>query len=192
MPAVLCENRTKSALDHALRQLLEQKSLAQIRVREVTELCMIRRQSFYYHFPDVHALFDWSLQQERAFLLERQENYLTWQQTLTDLLEHLAQHRSYYLALLQNKGRGGLRELLSPVLNQLLSHTMEYYQRRCGMEQTSDQLTLDCLETLLLTLLEGWIQDETQQPEQTLSVLDTMIRQGAVGAAWQNLPAQSC
>ena len=192
MPAVLCENRTKSALDHALRQLLKQKPLDQIRVREVTELCMIRRQSFYYHFPDVHALFDWSLQQEGALLLERQENYLTWQQALTDLLAHTAQHRSYYQALLQNRGRSGLRELLDSVLNPLLSHTMEYYQRRCGMEQPSGQLTLDCLETLLLTLLEGWIQNETQQPEQTLSVLDTMIRQSAVGAAWQNLPVQSC
>ena len=59
------------------------------------------------------------------------------------------------------------------------------------MEQTSGQLTLDCLEILLLTLLEGRIQAESQQPEQTLSVLDVMIRQGAVGAALQNLPAQS-
>ena len=65
MPAELCENRTKNDLDRALRQLLEQKPLAEIRVRELTALCGIRRQSFYYHFPDACALFDWSLRREK-------------------------------------------------------------------------------------------------------------------------------
>ena len=190
MPAVLCENRTKAALDQALRQLLNEKSLDQIRVREVTELCAIRRQSFYYHFPDVYTLFDWSLRQERASLLARQEHYLTWQQALTDLLDHTARHRSYYQALLRHQGRGGLRELLGPVLEQLLIPTLEYYQRRCGIDPNSEHPTPDCWETLLLTLLEGWIQGEPQQTGQALSALDSMIRQGAVGAAWQNLPAQ--
>lgn len=190
MPAVLCENRTKAALDQALRQLLNEKPLDQIRVREVTELCAIRRQSFYYHFPDVYTLFDWSLRQERASLLARQEHYLTWQQALTDLLDHTARHRSYYQALLRHQGRGGLRELLGPVLEQLLIPTLEYYQRRCGINLNSEHPTLDCWETLLLTLLEGWIQGEPQQTGQALSALDSMIRQGAVGAAWQNLPAQ--
>ena len=66
MPAELYENRTKNDLDRALRQLLEDRPLDQIRVRELTALCGIRRQSFYYHFPDVYALFDWSLRQAAA------------------------------------------------------------------------------------------------------------------------------
>ena len=66
MPAELCVNRTKNDLDRALRQLLLQKPLEQIRVRELTALCGIRRQSFYYHFPDVQSLFDWSMRKPCA------------------------------------------------------------------------------------------------------------------------------
>ena len=98
-------NRTKKALDGALRQLLGQKPLAQIRVREVTELCAIRRQSFYYHFTDVGQLFDWSLARERAYLPTRQEKCLTWQQAAADLLAYTAESRSFYLAILENRGR---------------------------------------------------------------------------------------
>ena len=93
MSAELCENRTKYGLDGALRQLLERKPLDQIRVRELTELCAIRRQSFYYHFPDVYALFHWSLQQERVRVVARQTDFLTWQQALRDLLEYTAENR---------------------------------------------------------------------------------------------------
>lgn len=195
MPAALCENRTKSALDRALRQLLEQKPLDQIRVREVTELCAIRRQSFYYHFPDVYALFEWSLQQERESLLVRQENYFTWQQALADLLDHTAQYRSYYQALLKSRGRAGFRNMLGPVLENLLKNTLDYYQRRCGTSRDAamEQTQLDCWETLLLALLESWVQNELQQqPDQILTLMESTIHQGAVGAAWQNLPLQTC
>ena len=190
MPVPRCENRTKSALDLALRKLLEEKPLDQIRVREVAELCAIRRQSFYYHFPDVYALFDWSLRQEQSALLIRQEACLTWQQALTDLLNHTAQNRSYYQSLLYRGTRGSLRELLEPVLKPMLTQTMQYYQLRCGIQPEDRVSTLACWEALLLTLLESWIQDGSRQTQEILSALDALIRQGTIGAAWQNLPAQ--
>ena len=190
MPAELCENRTKNDLDRALRQLLEQKPLAEIRVRELTALCGIRRQSFYYHFPDACALFDWSLRREKQRLLARQESCLTWQQALTDLLQHIARHRRYYQALLESRGRSGLRNLLADVLGGLLAQTLTYYRRRCGTAEdpAADQAQLACWETVLLALLEGWIQgDLPQPPEALISQLETLVQQGAVGAAWQNL-----
>lgn len=54
MPADAAENRTKQRLSRALKELLRKKPLDQIRVRELTELCGLRRQSFYYHFKDVY------------------------------------------------------------------------------------------------------------------------------------------
>lgn len=46
-PMTEAKNRTKSQLELALRTLLREKPLSQIRVRELTEMCGIRRQSFY-------------------------------------------------------------------------------------------------------------------------------------------------
>lgn len=50
------EDRTKHGLENALREMLKRKPLDQIRVRELTDLCAIRRQSFYYHFSDVYEI----------------------------------------------------------------------------------------------------------------------------------------
>ena len=70
MPADAAENRTKQRLSRALKELLRKKPLDQIRVRELTELCGLRRQSFYYHFKDVYDLFDWSVRQERELQID--------------------------------------------------------------------------------------------------------------------------
>ena len=183
-------NRTKKALDDALRQLLEQKPLDQIRVREVTELCGIRRQSFYYHFADVYQLFDWSLEQERAYLPTRQEKCLTWQQAAEDLLAYTAENRSFYLALLENRGRAGLRQVLGEATERFLKTALTYYRERSGTppdpEEERNRLLL--WQSILLTLVEDWLRDDLRQPpEEVITLLERDLQDGMVGAAWRNL-----
>ena len=190
MPTELSENRTKNALDDALRQMLARKPLDQIRVRELTELCGLRRQSFYYHFTDIYALFQWSLRQERARLLARQEDFLTWQQALTDLMEHTAKNRSYYQALLDNHGRSGLREVLGPALAGLMEKTHDYYQRYCGGSACSEEedALRECVESIFLSLMEGWVRAElSQRPEWIVSLAEAGVRHTVISAVWQDL-----
>lgn len=184
-------NRTKCELESALKELLRHKPLDQIRVRELTELCGIRRQSFYYHFTDIYELFSWSIQQERTALCRRQEGCLTWQQALRDLLEHAERNRAYYQAVLKNRGRPGLRELFQAAVSQLLGKTLTYYQRRCGTppDEAAEQAQFACWETILLALLEGWLCGDLEQaPEEVIALMEKVVQQSTVGAAWQNLP----
>ena len=56
------KDRTKVDISTALTTLLAKKAIADITVREIVELCEIRRQTFYYHFADIYALMDWTLE----------------------------------------------------------------------------------------------------------------------------------
>lgn len=49
---------TKQRLYQALITLLQQKSLREITVRELTELAGISRGTFYFHYADIYALMD--------------------------------------------------------------------------------------------------------------------------------------
>ena len=183
-------NRTKKALGGALRQLLEQKPLDQIRAREVTELCGIRRQSFYYHFADVYQLFDWCLEQERAYLPTRQEKCLTWQQAAEDLLAYTAENRSFYLALLENRGRAGLRQVLEEATERFLQTALTYYRERSGTppDPAAEQSRLLLCQSMLLTLIEDWLRKDLDQPqEEAIALLEQDLQDGMIGAAWRNL-----
>lgn len=56
------KDRTKVDISTALTTLLAKKAIDDITVREIVELCDIRRQTFYYHFADIYALMDWTLE----------------------------------------------------------------------------------------------------------------------------------
>ena len=183
-------NRTKSQLDLALRTLLREKPLDQIRVRELTELCGIRRQSFYYHFTDVYDLFSWSVDRERAALAARQEACLTWQQAFQDLLRHISGNRDYCMAVHSALGRQGLQRMFGGAVDRLLEQVSGYYRLRCGAADTPASPSQNAyVAAILLGLLEGWACGDLRQSPETLTAhVEQSVQQGVLGAVWQNFP----
>ena len=137
MQTELQETRTKIALEAAMQELLREKPLEQIRVRELADRCGIRRQSFYYHFNDVYELLDWSISREREHLLRRQEEFVTWQQVYLDLQQYMAENRAYYQTILRIRGRERLRELLAPVFQNVMDGLDDYYRKNIPEDMTA-------------------------------------------------------
>lgn len=182
------EKRTKKELDAALRELLKQKRLDQIRVRELTELCGLRRQSFYYHFEDVYKLFHWSIQRERELLLRRQEECLTWRQALLDLLDRVTAERVFYRAVLDQEGQLGLEAAIP--LEAVLEAVQVYYRDRQGKYPDPERENLERRrgQAILLSLLEGWVRGGLAlTPEEITASLERIVEQSAAGAMWQTL-----
>jgi AcrR family transcriptional regulator len=49
---------TKRAIQSAFLELLDQRSLSKITVRDITDVCGINRNTFYYHYQDIPALIE--------------------------------------------------------------------------------------------------------------------------------------
>lgn len=181
-------NRTRQELGAALRALLRQRPLDQLRVRELTELCGLRRQSFYYHFKDVYDLFTWAVRQERALLQSRLEECLTWRQALLALLERSGEERAFYRAVLDQGGQAGLEEMIP--LEEVLEAVQTYYRGRCGAppDQMEEERERRSGRTLLLSLLESWVRGGTvMPPEELADALERAAERSAAGAVWQTL-----
>ena len=54
---------TKQAIAEALRNLLNQRSIEKITVKDIVEECGVNRQTFYYHFYDVYDLMEWMIEE---------------------------------------------------------------------------------------------------------------------------------
>lgn len=54
----------KKYIAEATEQLLLQKQIKKLTVKEIVEACNITRQTFYYHFDDIPDLIKWCLKNE--------------------------------------------------------------------------------------------------------------------------------
>ena len=178
MQTELQETRTKIALEAAMQELLREKPLEQIRVRELADRCGIRRQSFYYHFNDVYELLDWSISREREHLLRRQEEFVTWQQVYLDLQQYMAENRAYYQTILRIRGRERLRELLAPVFQNVMDGLDDYYRKNIPEDMTAQMekeisLWRENRTGLAWILIEAWINGNVDiTPEVAIRVAE--------------------
>ena len=169
------ENRTRQELSAALRALLKQKPLDQLRVRELTEMYGLRRQSFYYHFKDVYDLFAWTVRQERVLLTNRLADCITWRQAFLDLLDRAGEERAFYRAVLEEE---------------VLKAVQAYYRNRCGAppDQEAAERERRWGRALLLSLIESWVRNgEVLRPEELADALEQAAERSAAGAMWQTL-----
>ena len=169
----VCDERTKRELDDAMRFLLQEKSLEEIRVKELAEVCGIRRQSFYYHFSDIYELFTWSIQREKGFMRELRDKCLAWQQLILLVLQRIDANKAYYQTLLRHSGQEGLLEILGELFCQAEDQSLAFYQKRYAGGWTAEleaQLSQIIRQRVDMTwiLLAYWINSSTPAERELL------------------------
>lgn len=98
-------NNTKNELGRALYTLLGKKNLDRITVADITGLCGLNRQTFYYHFHDVYELAEWLIDREVAELASS-ENAKTgdWHELLMHIFLRLTESKSVAMHLYRSRG----------------------------------------------------------------------------------------
>lgn len=52
---------TRRALAESVTELLNEKPLDKIKIKDITDRCGVTRNTFYYHFQDIYDLLSWIL-----------------------------------------------------------------------------------------------------------------------------------
>lgn len=152
--------RTKRRMAEALKTLLRKKPLDRIRVHEITDLCELNRQTFYYHFPDVYALFSWALRQTVEETREQLDYYVPWREQLLALLRRMEQDRSFYLTALDPRFEPEFRPFFAEQLTQSEDNPLSAPQ-----------------VTAFVSILLHWLQRENREkPEELLAFFEQLMR----------------
>lgn len=106
---------TKQKLADSLKDLLTEKPLDKITVKEITDRCGLNRQTFYYNFQDVHGLLIWIFQQETA---ARHIGDLSrpWQDSFTNAANYLYENKTMVYNIYHSIGRIQLEQYLRSAL----------------------------------------------------------------------------
>lgn len=63
--------QTKALIMAAFAQLLEERSMNKITVKDIVERCDINRNTFYYHFPDIPSLLEEMMDEKINLLISQ-------------------------------------------------------------------------------------------------------------------------
>lgn len=179
---------TKHALAAALKQLMVQKPLEKITIQEITSLCGMKRQNFYYHFEDIYDLLQWMFQAEAVSLLKCQEGVLLWQEGILQLFYYLQENREVCLCALKSLGHNHLRRFFEADIYAVIHHTIDTLVQEIGDIQDSDKSYLDWMTHMyviaLAGMMENWLLGRLEYtPEELVSYVNQMLQDQIQGAA---------
>lgn len=174
MKYISSEN-TKKQLAAALKQLMEQKPLEKISIREITHLCGLRRETFYYHFADIYALIQWMFEKEALALLRQHEGVQLWQEGLLQLFHYIQDNRAFCLCAFRSIGHSHLRKLFQENISGIVKATVDKLSEE--LHCPADELVVQLYTIALAGTVESWLLGEVDRtPEELIQFADTMLQ----------------
>lgn len=190
-------SRTKRQLADALRAALARKPLLRIPIRELTEVCQIKRQSFYYHFDDIFQLLDWMLQEDQEQFHAACQRGPGEEPDLDHAVHALVSYAGANHSLLRNiirtpdaRAAASLRAMLRACCEDIIQLGMQV-----GAFHMVDAQYLEFLGNYLASALYGtlaqWLDGSLDVDTEALEVLlSRLIHEQFVGSFLMNTMAQ--
>lgn len=100
--------RTKHLLANTLMDMAKDTPIQKIQVKDICSACHVERTTFYYHFHDKYELIAWIFSQfyEREAARADSPNSKAM---ITRMLQHLENHRDFFLNALEDPSQNNLR-----------------------------------------------------------------------------------
>lgn len=110
---------TKWALADAMKELMTEKPMSKIIIRDITESCNMSRKSFYYHFKDKYDLVNWIFYTEFISVVKKNDFSDIWT-LLENICEYLYENRAFYCNALKVKGQNSFSDYFTEILEPVM------------------------------------------------------------------------
>ena len=105
--------KTELKLANALKYLMAKEPLDNISVKRLTDLCGIKRQTFYYHFRDIYDLLTWIFLNED---LSGNKPIEHWQEAVKTIIKYVENNKKFVQSTLSSAGSDLFKQFISSYL----------------------------------------------------------------------------
>ena len=84
---------SQQAMAEAIMELLQDRPLDKITIKDITDHCGLTRNTFYYHFHDVYELLRWIFEEKTSEIMRRYQDDGDWEGGLEETLNYLYENQ---------------------------------------------------------------------------------------------------
>lgn len=111
---------TKKAIMHSFLHLTAKKPLEKITVRDIVDQCGINRNTFYYHFQDIYAVFEEICKVCLSKAEKKSPAHVLLSRLFLSVSQQVAPYKKSAQRLIASLGRDGFERYTSPLLDNLI------------------------------------------------------------------------
>lgn len=173
---------TKREILRVFSELASEKPVDKITVKEITDLCQISRNTFYYHYQDMYEVLEEFLNLQIQQMLEQIERDIktsTPEEFLMNGLGNMLSRRSLFQNLNQSSG-SEVKRYLDKANSAIFDHLVEKLSKDIPATDEDKALISRFYQYALRGFMMDWLEGrETQPIERTMRRLHVMFWENA-------------
>ncbi len=180
-------NLTKKALAQALKSKIVEKDLSQITVAELTDICGIKRQTFYYHFNDIYDLLKWLYTNEIIEEIIDYEKYDSWQDCYSYIFEYVKRNKKLIIETYNSVAKDYFHNFLNRQTKSFITKVITEKTTNMNIDENTKTFLSNYYKNVLIGFIKDWIEDG--MPEDTKSLIKNVdcILEGSIDLYFKNL-----
>ena len=147
--------RTKLAIRRAFIELLNERPLDKISIKDIAERSTVNRNTFYYYYADIYALVEEIFQAETEQMMEKLRSYETWQEAFREATVFATANKRAVYHLFNS----GNRDILEHYYHKVTNAAMLFYVRGQSKGLHVDEEDIEALAAFYSAALSGLTAD---------------------------------
>ena len=168
----------KQTIAQAAKNLLMEKNVKKLTVKDIVEECQITRQAFYYHFEDIPDLFRWMLERDTERTMLEAQSLKSGEQRLRYLFTMAINALPYMKKGMESNYRDELEKFLTQYIQRLFERVCDEEGLYQDCTRFEVKLILRYHSQAILGLLWGWTDADTKNLDQIVHVVYRLMTEG--------------
>ena len=153
-------NTTRQVIARTLIELLDEKPVAKITVKDIVEHCGVNRNTFYYHFRDIPDVVDYTMRQEMDRLLAGEVKARTFPALFFNVISYLTQRRRAILHIYNSLARESFLHYLHSIADYTVRQALGGFTGDSGLSDEEFETTCFTCRCFLEGILIDWLDHD--------------------------------
>lgn len=162
---------TEKALMDAAMELLAERPLDRVTIKDITERCGVTRNTFYYHFQDIYDLLSRVILQQADELIQVYQAVGDWQTSFRTVLDYFYEHKKMIDHVYRSISRDEVERYLNRILGQYALELVEIQAGDLQVSENAKRLTADFFKNAFSGEIAQWIDEDMSMTPQDLAVI---------------------
>lgn len=152
-------NFTRKAIKETFLELLEERPLADITVKDIVEKCGINRNSFYYHYQDLPALLEEIVREDTEAIIRKYPNVSSIVECYDALTEFVTTRRRAIMHIYRSVNREMFETYLMQVSEYFVRSYVDTALVNQEIPQEDRQTIIDYYKCVGFGLVIDWLNN---------------------------------
>lgn len=149
---------TKQAIKQAFLELLEERPLSAITVKDVVERCGINRNSFYYHFQDLPSLLEEIVREESDAIIGKYSSLATVADCMDEVVRFSCLHRRSVMHIYRSVNREVFEQYLMKICRYFVQNYVVTLLADLHLPKSEQTVICDYYQCVCFGLLMDWLE----------------------------------